>query len=115
MFFWGNWTRYADVVVHRLLAASLGIEALPEKAQDRDALKELTDNLNTRHRNAQLASRASVELHTLIFFHGRSVVADARVTKVPCPPPPPAMLIACPVVSSPFTELIAAHCVTKVP
>lgn len=33
-------------------------------------------------RNAQLAGRASVELHTLIFFRGRQVVADARVTKV---------------------------------
>lgn len=35
-------------------------------------------------RNAQLAGRASVELHTLIFFRGRQVVADARVTKVRC-------------------------------
>jgi hypothetical protein len=32
-------------------------------------------------RNAQMAGRASVELHTLIFFRGRHVVADARVTK----------------------------------
>ena len=32
-------------------------------------------------RNAQMAGRASVELHTLIFFRSREVVADARVTK----------------------------------
>ena len=32
-------------------------------------------------RNAQMAGRASVELHTLIFFRSRQVVADARVTK----------------------------------
>ncbi len=38
--------------------------------------------MNVRHRNAQMAGRASVELHTLIFFRGREVVADARVTKV---------------------------------
>eukprot|EP00884_Botryococcus_braunii_P014654 jgi/Botrbrau1/2318/Bobra.39_1s0007.1 len=74
--------RYADVMVHRLLAASLGLDPLPEEAQDRLALKDLTDNLNVRHRNAQLASRASTELHTLIFFHSKSVVADARVTKI---------------------------------
>ncbi len=30
---------------------------------------------------AQMAGRASVELHTLIFFRGREVVADARITK----------------------------------
>lgn len=29
-----------------------------------------------------MAGRASVELHTLIFFRSRQVVADARVTKV---------------------------------
>jgi hypothetical protein len=33
-------------------------------------------------RNAQMAGRASVELHTLVFFKNRTVVADARVTKV---------------------------------
>ncbi len=70
------------MVVHRLLAASLQIEDLPEAAQDRPALKNLTENLNFRHRNAQLAGRASVELHTLIFFRNRTVIADARVTKV---------------------------------
>ena len=30
----------------------------------------------------QMAGRASVELHTLIFFKEREVVADARITKV---------------------------------
>ena len=30
----------------------------------------------------QMAGRASVELHTLIFFRGKEVVADARITKV---------------------------------
>ena len=29
-----------------------------------------------------MAGRASVELHTLIFFKDRTVLADARVTKV---------------------------------
>ncbi|KAK9823835.1 hypothetical protein WJX72_005833 [[Myrmecia] bisecta] len=74
--------RYADVVVHRVLAASLGLAPLPETARDRDGVRSLTDNLNTRHHNAQMAGRASVELHTLIFFKDRVVVADARITKV---------------------------------
>ena len=80
--------RYADVVVHRLLAASLGIIQLPPQAQDRRSLRDLTANLNDRHRNAQFAGRASVELHTLIFFNNRSVTADARVVKVPRLRPP---------------------------
>lgn len=42
----------------------------------------LTDNLNTRHRNAQQAGRASIELYTLIYFYGKEVNADARVLQV---------------------------------
>ena len=74
--------RYADVLVHRLLAASLGLAPLPDSARDRAGVHALTDNLNTRHRNAQMAGRASVELHTLIFFKDRTIVADARITRV---------------------------------
>ncbi|KAG2491107.1 hypothetical protein HYH03_010551 [Edaphochlamys debaryana] len=74
--------RYADVVVHRLLSAAIGLEPLPDSARDKDALRGCSDNLNKRHHNAQMAGRASVELHTLIFFKSRTVVADARVTRV---------------------------------
>lgn len=74
--------RYADVMVHRLLAASLKLEDLPDASKDRDALRALAENLNLRHRNAQTAGRASAELHTLIYFKDRSVLADARITKV---------------------------------
>ncbi|KAH9710521.1 exosome complex exonuclease RRP44 [Citrus sinensis] len=63
--------RYADVVVHRLLSASLGIYKLPSVFQDRPQLTSIADNLNYRHRNAQMASRGSVELHTLIYFRKR--------------------------------------------
>ena len=72
---------YADVVVHRLLGSLLGLAPLPEAVRDREALRACADNMNARHRNAQMAGRASVELHTLIFFRGREVTADARVTK----------------------------------
>ncbi|KAB1201993.1 Exosome complex exonuclease RRP44 [Morella rubra] len=63
--------RYADIIVHRLLAASLGICKLPPIFQDRPQLTSVADNLNYRHRNAQMAGRASVELHTLIYFRKR--------------------------------------------
>eukprot|EP00798_Chlamydomonas_sp_ICE-L_P031432 gene31432-6608_t len=60
--------RYADVVVHRLLAAVLHLDPLPETSRDREGLKSCSENLNKRHHNAQMAGRGSTELHTLIFF-----------------------------------------------
>ncbi|XP_028776737.1 exosome complex exonuclease RRP44 homolog A [Neltuma alba] len=74
--------RYADVVVHRLLAASLGISKLPSIFQDRLQLTSISDNLNYRHRNAQMAGRASVELHTLIYFRNRPTDTEARIVKI---------------------------------
>ena len=74
--------RYADVMVHRVLAATLGITPLPPSMRDAAGLRAVVDNLNLRHRNAQMAGRASVELHTLIFFRDRTTLADARITKV---------------------------------
>lgn len=74
--------RYADVIVHRLLAAALGLNTLPEKLRDASALTSLSDNLNYRHRNAQMAGRASVELHTVIFFKKRPTDEEARIVKI---------------------------------
>ncbi|XP_068646865.1 exosome complex exonuclease RRP44 homolog A [Aristolochia californica] len=74
--------RYADVIVHRLLAAALGIEKLPPIFEDRPQLTSVADNLNYRHRNAQMASRASVELHTLIYFRNRPTDTEARIVKI---------------------------------
>ncbi|KAK9129204.1 hypothetical protein Sjap_009691 [Stephania japonica] len=74
--------RYADVVVHRLLAAALGISKLPPIFQDGPQLTCIADNLNYRHRNAQMASRASIELHTLIFFRKRPTDTEARIVKI---------------------------------
>ncbi|XP_054809171.1 exosome complex exonuclease RRP44 homolog A [Prosopis cineraria] len=74
--------RYADVIVHRLLAASLGISKLPSIFQDRLQLTSISDNLNYRHRNAQMAGRASVELHTLIYFRNRPTDTEARIVKI---------------------------------
>ncbi|XP_045786078.1 exosome complex exonuclease RRP44 homolog A isoform X3 [Trifolium pratense] len=74
--------RYADVIVHRLLAASIGISKLPPVFQDRLQLTSISDNLNYRHRNAQMAGRASVELHTLIYFRKRPTDTEARIVKI---------------------------------
>ncbi|KAL6902074.1 hypothetical protein ACP4OV_004950 [Aristida adscensionis] len=72
----------ADVVVHRLLAAALDIAKLPPVFQDGPQLTGIADNLNYRHRNAQMASRASVELHTHIYFRTRPTDTEARIVKV---------------------------------
>ncbi|KAI5437876.1 hypothetical protein KIW84_023843 [Lathyrus oleraceus] len=74
--------RYADVIVHRLLAASIGISKLPFVFQDRLQLTSIADNLNYRHRNAQMAGRASVELHTLIYFRKRPTDTEARIVNI---------------------------------
>jgi len=74
--------RYADVIVHRLLAAALDLYKLPAVFQDRARLTSIADNLNYRHRNAQMAGRASVELHTLIYFRKRPIDAEARIVKI---------------------------------
>lgn len=46
--------RYADVIVHRVLMAALGLRPLPDALRDRELMRGVVDNLNTRHRNAQV-------------------------------------------------------------
>ena len=60
--------RYADVVVHRLLAASIGVISLPPANADRARQQDLCSHMNRRHKAAQYVQRASVNLHTIIFF-----------------------------------------------
>lgn len=75
--------RYADVLVHRLLAASLGLEQLPDKLMDPQAMRKVAQGINHRHRMAQFAGRSSTELHALIYFKDKgTVVAEGRVTKL---------------------------------
>jgi exosome complex exonuclease DIS3/RRP44 len=74
--------RYADIVVHRLLAASMGIIPLPAEIQDRDRVREMAENINRRHRMAQLVSRASTELFTLIYFENRTVIETGMIVSV---------------------------------
>ncbi|EER01607.1 mitotic control protein dis3, putative, partial [Perkinsus marinus ATCC 50983] len=75
--------RYADILVHRLLMASLGIRPLPPQLNDKTAVTEQCDKINFRHRNAQFAGRASAELHTYLYFNKNGpCTADAVITRV---------------------------------
>ena len=74
--------RYADVCVHRLLAAAINVAPLPVHLSSKSHLHDLCANMNRRHRSAQMAGRASVQLHTLIFFSGGSKDEDAYVLDV---------------------------------
>jgi len=74
--------RYADVCVHRLLAAAINIAPLPPHLSSKSYLHDLCSNMNRRHRAAQLAGRASVQLHTLILFANNSQEEDAYVLDV---------------------------------
>jgi exosome complex exonuclease DIS3/RRP44 len=80
--------RYADVCVHRLLAAAIGVEPLPNHLSSKSYLHELAANMNRRHRAAQLAGRASVQLHTLLVFSENvdDREDDAYVLDVDCNP-----------------------------
>lgn len=60
--------RYADVLVHRLLAASLDIDSLPNTMCNKHNLTKLCDNMNMRHRNARFASRASSDYFSFLYF-----------------------------------------------
>lgn len=60
--------RYADLLVHRQLAAAIGYDGegatlLAEGLTTRSKLEDICRNLNYRHRNAQYAGRASIEYY----------------------------------------------------
>lgn len=63
--------RYSDILVHRLLAVAIGADASYPELLDKNKTQTVCINLNFRHRMAQYAGRASVALHTQIFFKNR--------------------------------------------
>lgn len=73
--------RYADVIVHRQLAASLGIAPLPPH-YNRDRIEGIAVAINHRHRMAQYASRASTLLYATLYFRDKVVEADGHVINV---------------------------------
>ena len=75
--------RYADLIVHRLLAAAISIETLPNEIADAEHMRTVAETLNHRTRMAQMASRASVEYFKVSFFESKGAVeCDAIVIKL---------------------------------
>ncbi|XP_020278161.1 exosome complex exonuclease RRP44 [Pseudomyrmex gracilis] len=63
--------RYADIIVHRLLAVCIGADATYPELLDKKKNHLLCQNLNYRNRMAQYAGRASVALHTHLYFRDK--------------------------------------------
>ncbi|KAI9802047.1 MAG: hypothetical protein M1825_003103 [Sarcosagium campestre] len=74
--------RYADLVTHRQLAAAIEYEPLDSSLHSRSKLEGVCRNINVRHRNAQMAGRASVEYYVGQALKGRTVDEDGFVMKV---------------------------------
>ncbi|KAK4533874.1 hypothetical protein CCYA_CCYA20G4756 [Cyanidiococcus yangmingshanensis] len=60
--------RYADVLVHRQLAACLGYEEAPGELLVSQHVERICEHVNERYRSAQAAGRASAALHVLLWF-----------------------------------------------
>lgn len=74
--------RYADLVVHRQLAAAIEYEDLHASLLSKARLEGVCDNINVRHRNAQLAGRASVEYYVGQALKGHVVTEEGFVMRV---------------------------------
>lgn len=77
--------RYADVIVHRQLAAALGIMGVSEQHMDSEKMAAVADNINYRHEQAQRAGRDSQNLFTgfylRTFADGKIPVEDGYVVR----------------------------------
>lgn len=71
--------RYSDLVVHRLLAVSIRADSTFADLLNKDATQRMCNHLNQRHKNAQYAARASINLHTHLFFKNRDSEEEAFV------------------------------------
>ncbi|XP_077014526.1 exosome complex exonuclease RRP44 isoform X2 [Tamandua tetradactyla] len=68
--------RYADIIVHRLLAVAIGADCTYPELTDKHKLADLCKNLNFRHKMAQYAQRASVAFHTQLFFKSKGIISE---------------------------------------
>ena len=69
-------------MVHRLLAAALRYTTVPTMLEDKARVREICEIINRRNHAAQLASRGSTALHTLLYFKNNPVFEEAMVMKV---------------------------------
>lgn len=74
--------RYADLEAHRQLAAAIDYETLDISLHSKAKLEEVCKNINVRHRNAQMAGRASIEYYVGQALKGRIVEEAGFVMKV---------------------------------
>lgn len=71
--------RFADIIVHRLLASCIGADSTYADLLDKTKNSLLCNNLNYRNRMAQYAGRASVALNTHLFFRNRTEEVEGYV------------------------------------
>ena len=74
--------RYADLVAHRQLAAAIEYETLDISLHSKPKVEGVCKNINVRHRNAQMAGRASIEYYVGQALKGRVVQEEGFVMKV---------------------------------
>lgn len=74
--------RYADLVAHRQLAAAIDYEPMHASTRSRGRLEAVCKNINVRHRNAQLAGRASVAYYVGQSLKGRVADEEGFVMKI---------------------------------
>jgi exosome complex exonuclease DIS3/RRP44 len=74
--------RYADLEAHRQLAAAIDYEPLDASLQSKAKIEGVCKNINVRHRNAQLAGRASVEYYVGQALKGRVLEEDGFVMRI---------------------------------
>ena len=74
--------RYADLETHRQLAAAIDYEQLDPSLHSKAKLETVCKNINVRHRNAQMAGRASIEYYVGQALKGRVIDEEGFVMKI---------------------------------
>lgn len=74
--------RYADVLAHRQLAAAIQYEPLPSNLFSKHYVDQVLENVNKRHRLAQMAGRASVEFYVGLAIAAKNAEHGADATLV---------------------------------
>ncbi|KAG9510647.1 Exosome complex exonuclease RRP44, partial [Fragariocoptes setiger] len=68
--------RYADLLVHHLLAHAIGSSHLERSMLSKERIQTMCDQINYRHRMAQLAGRASTKLHTVLYIRSKKCLRE---------------------------------------
>ncbi|KAH6615035.1 hypothetical protein C7974DRAFT_343863 [Boeremia exigua] len=74
--------RYADLEAHRQLAAAIEYEQLDNSLHSKAKLEAVCKNINVRHRNAQMAGRASIEYYVGQALKGKDLEEEGFVMKI---------------------------------